>query len=145
MKAIDIGRRHVQVVTGATLVTEVARIMRLHEVSCVVVAEASLRPEGIISERDIVLRAMAAGADLGHLTAAAIMSTPAVVCHADATLADIVQAMAGGAVAHLPLVDDRHRLVGIVSATDVTAAVTELLGQLARALASDALTDRPYG
>jgi CBS domain-containing protein len=145
MKAIEIGRPHVQVVNGATLVTDVAQVMRQHQVSCVVVAEASLRPEGIISERDIVLRAMAAGADLSHLTAAAIMSTPAIVCHADASLADVVQAMAGGAVAHLPLVDDHHHLVGIVSATDVTAAVTQLLGQLAGALAADALIDRPYG
>ena len=40
--------------------------------------------------------------------------------------------------------DVERRLVGIVSATDVTAAVTELLGQLAKALATDALSDRPY-
>ena len=144
MKAIDIGREHVPVVSGTTLVSEVARLMRTHQVSCVVVAEASRLPEGVISERDLVVRGMAAGADMSRLTAAAVMSTPAVVCRADGSLADVVQAMAGGAVGHLPLVDQNRRLVGIVSATDVTAAVTTLLGQLANALAADALTDRPY-
>ncbi len=144
MKAIEIGREHVPIVSGATPVSEVARVMQQHQVSCVVVAEGSLLPQGVISERDLVLRAMAAGGDMGHLTAAAVMSAPAVVCRADASLAEVVQAMAGGAVGHLPLVDEHRRLVGIVSATDVTAAVTELLGQLVKALAADALTDRPY-
>lgn len=144
MKAIEIGRQHVPVVAGATSVAEVARVMQKHQVSCIVVAEASLKPQGVISERDLVLRALAPGADFTHMTAAGLMSTPAIVCHADASLADVVRAMAGGGVAHLPLIDDQHRLVGIVSATDVTAAVTELLGQLAKALAADALTDRPY-
>ncbi|NID05688.1 CBS domain-containing protein [Luteibacter jiangsuensis] len=144
MKAIDIGRQHVSTVNGATPVSEVARLMQKHQVTCLVVAETSMRPLGVISERDLVLRALAPGADFVHMTAAGIMSTPAIVCHSDATLSDIVQAMAGGGVAHLPLVDDEGRLVGIVSATDVTAAVTELLAQLAKALAPDALTDRPY-
>lgn len=144
MRAIDIGRRHVPTVAGDTPVTEVVHLMRHHQVSCIVVAEASRRPEGVICERDIVMRGMPPDADLTHLTAAAIMSTPAVVCHVDGSLADIVQAMAGGGVGHLPLVDDLHRLAGIVSATDVTAAVAELLGELARALAPDALADRPY-
>lgn len=144
MKAIEIGRRRVPTVNSATPVAEVARLMQKHQASCLVVAEASMKPLGVISERDLVLRALAPGADFVHMTAAGIMSTPAIVCHADASLADIVQAMAGGGVAHLPLVNDEQRLVGIVSATDVTAAVTELLGQLAKALAPDALSDRPY-
>ncbi|URL60198.1 CBS domain-containing protein [Luteibacter flocculans] len=145
MKAIEIGRQRVPTVESGTPVAEVARLMQKHQASClVVVAEASMKPLGVISERDLVLRALAPGADFVHMTAASIMSTPAIVCHADASLADIVQAMAGGGVAHLPLVDDERRLVGIVSATDVTAAVTELLGQLAKALATDALSDRPY-
>jgi CBS domain-containing protein len=144
MKAIDIGRQHVSTVNGATPVSEVARLMQKHQVTCLVVAETSMKPLGVISERDLVLRALAPGADFVHMTAAGIMSTPAIVCHADATLSDIVQAMASGGVAHLPLVDDEGRLVGIVSATDVTAAVTELLAQLAKALAPDALSDRPY-
>jgi CBS domain-containing protein len=144
MKAIEIGRQHVPVVSGTTPITEVAQVMRHHQVSCVVVAEASRRPEGVISERDLVFRAMAPGADMKHLTAAGVMSTPAIVCHTDASLADVIQAMAGGGVGHLVLVDDQGRLVGIVSATDVTAAVTELLAQLTKALAPDALTERPY-
>lgn len=144
MKAIEIGREHVPIVSGTTPVSEVARVMQQHQVSCVVVAEGTLLPQGVISERDLVLRAMAAGADMAHMTAAAVMSAPAIVCRADASLAEVVQAMAGGSVAHLPLVDEHRHLVGIVSATDVTAAVTELLGQLVKALAADALTDRPY-
>lgn len=144
MRAIEIGREHVPVVDGTTPVGDVVRLMRHHQVSCVVVAGESRKPQGMIDERDILMRAFPPEADPVHLTAAAVMSTPAIACHMDATLAEVVQAMAGGAVAHLPLVDDEHRLVGIVSATDVTAAVAELLGQLARALAPDALTDRPY-
>ena len=110
MKAIDIGRQHVSTVNGATPVSEVARLMQKHQVTCLVVAETSMKPLGVISERDLVLRALAPGADFVHMTAAGIMSTPAIVCHADATLSDIVQAMASGGVAHLPLVDDEGQL-----------------------------------
>ncbi|NID14601.1 CBS domain-containing protein [Luteibacter yeojuensis] len=144
MKAIEIGRQHVPVVSGVTPVAELARVMQKHQVMCLVVVDANMKPIGVISERDLVLRALAPGVDFVHMTAAAIMSTPAIVCSEDASLTDVVRAMAGGGIAHLPLVGDRGQLAGMVSATDVTAAVTELLGQLAKALAPDALTDRPY-
>src|SRR5512142_2526070 len=92
---------------------------------------------GVICEHDLVSDPLLSDGGTHNLRAIDVMSKPAVVCHAEASLAEIVQAMEGGSIAHLPLVDDNHHLAGIVSATDVTAAVAELLARLARALAPD--------
>jgi len=141
MRAIDIGRTHVITALPDAPVGDIAHLMVAHQVSCVAIVDADHVPVGVICERDLVVHPWRAHADV---RATDIMSKPAVVCHVDASLAEVVQAMESGSIAHLPLVDAGRSLVGIVSATDVTAAVAELLARLARALAPDALTDRPY-
>lgn len=144
MRAIDIGRTHVITAPPHTLVRDIAQMMLVHQVSCITIVDARKVPLGVICEHDLVTHTQSSAAPEQPRCAIEVMSQPAVVCRADASLADIVQAMENGSVAHLPLVDGHRRLVGIVSATDVTAAVAELLARLARALAPDALSDRPY-
>ncbi|SEN19048.1 CBS domain-containing protein [Luteibacter sp. UNCMF331Sha3.1] len=144
MRAIDIGRTHVITASPQTPVGDIAQIMLTHQVSCITVVDAHDLPLGVICEHDLISHSLLGDAHARRLTAIDIMSKPAVVCHVDASLAEIVQAMENGSIAHLPLVDENHRLAGIVSATDVTAAMAELLARLARALAPDALSDRPY-
>lgn len=145
MRAIDIGRTHVITAPPHTPVRDIAQMMLVHQVSCITIVDAREVPLGVICEHDLVTHTLSSDTQEQPLCAIKVMSQPAVVCRADASLAAIVQAMENGSVAHLPLVNDHHQLVGIVSATDVTAAVAELLARLARALAPDALSDRPYG
>ena len=78
------------------------------------------RPEGIVSERDVV-RALAAGRDLTATHAIDIATTKLVWCDATATVGEVATEMMEHYVRHV-LVEQDGRLVGIVSSRDLLGA-----------------------
>jgi CBS domain-containing protein len=73
---------------------------------------------GIITDRDIVIRGVAAGKDLG--TAVRDLMTESVEhCFADDEVEQVAQVMAERQVRRLPVLDRERRLVGIVSLGDL--------------------------
>jgi CBS domain-containing protein len=99
---------------------EVATTMTRASVGALVVGGRRGAPTGIVSERDLV-RALAEGRDPETTRAGDIASTQLVWCHAHATIAEVAQEMMDEYVRHV-LVEERGRLVGIVSARDVLGA-----------------------
>lgn len=75
------------------------------------------RPEGIISERDLV-RAIADRRDTATTTAGDIAHTKLIWCDASATVHEVAGEMMNRYVRHV-LVEEEGRLVGIVSARDL--------------------------
>ncbi|HSH11821.1 MAG TPA: CBS domain-containing protein [Ilumatobacter sp.] len=81
--------------------------------------------EGIISERDVVRHA--ACDPLERVTVGAAMSTDVVTCSAGDGVDLLMSLMTERRIRHLPVVDERGRLAGIVSIGDVVKArLTEL-------------------
>lgn len=81
---------------------------------------------GIVSERDIVFRAVARDLDLDNTTVAAIMTpNPATIAPRDSAQTALALMQQRG-FRHLPVVDD-GRIVGIVSIRDLFSAVTDQL------------------
>ena len=70
---------------------------------------------GMITDRDIVLRAVAWGQQTNRLRAEDLMSRPVVTISADATLSECASVMAERKVSRLPVIDQRGRCCGIVS------------------------------
>jgi CBS domain-containing protein len=64
---------------------------------------------------------------------AELMQTKVVTIAPDASIAELVQAMADARVSGLPVVDQTGRVVGVVSATDVLQAAAEKSDSRARA------------
>jgi CBS domain-containing protein len=88
---------------------------------------------GIVTDRDIACRAVAQGWNAPEIPAAAVMSAPLVVVHPDDTFEEAVQLMKTNHVHHLPVVDDKGVLVGIVAQSDLGRRLTNReFGQLAR-------------
>ncbi len=88
---------------------------------------------GIVTDRDIALRAVAKGWNAAALPAAAVMSSPLVVIHPDESFDEAVQVMKENRVHHLPVVDENGTLVGIVAQSDLGRRLSNReLGQLAR-------------
>ena len=56
---------------------------------------------------------------------AELMRTPVLTVDADDTVADAVATLADGHVSALPVVDNRGRLMGVLSTTDILAATAE--------------------
>lgn len=108
----------VRVPHDATLL-DVARQLVSSEVGAVVVGDADL-VEGLVSERDLV-RAVAAGHDLGAVRAFDAASRALVWCSPDATVAEVAELMMEKYVRHV-LVGEPGAMAGIVSARDLLGA-----------------------
>jgi CBS domain-containing protein len=90
---------------------------------------------GIISERDIVQRVATQGMGALTGTVGSAMSTDIVTCSASDGLDRLMELMTDRRIRHLPVVDERGQLCGIVSIGDVVKARLSELELENRALA----------
>jgi CBS domain-containing protein len=99
-------------------VVDAARAMRQQDVGPVPVVEND-RLAGIVTDRDIVLRVVAEGADPQSTTVGEIMSSDLVTVDPDQPLEEALRLMAQHQVRRLPVCEEDGRLVGIVAQADV--------------------------
>jgi CBS domain-containing protein len=107
----------------ATTLRDVAQLMRDEDIGEIPVVEqdGAKKLLGVVTDRDIVVRAVATGQDPSKLTAGDCMTAPAVTCRENATLEDCAQAMASHRVRRMPIVDESGELCGIVAQADLQA------------------------
>jgi CBS domain-containing protein len=91
----------------------------------------------MITDRDIVLRAIAKGKDPRGMSTSEISSHELVTVGPDHDLADALHLMAQHQVRRLPVVDDENRLVGMVSQADIALeakdkSVGEMLADISK-------------
>jgi len=98
---------------------EIAQIMKSEDVGAVPVLHEDGRLWGMITDRDIVVRALAGDKSLDTFTARDIASTDLDVATPDDTLARIIELMGRERIRRVPVVDTCDRLLGIVSLADV--------------------------
>jgi CBS domain-containing protein len=89
---------------------------------------------GMISDRDIVTRAVAEGYDPDECFVREIMTTDVKYCYEDETEEDLARNMASLQVKRLPVLNREKRLVGIVSLGDL-ALVRDAKDESQKALA----------
>jgi CBS domain-containing protein len=99
-------------------VRAVAQKMRDDDVGAVPVAEND-RLVGMVTDRDIVLRAVAEGADMGSYTARQVMSPNILYCFDDQSPEEVLRNMSENQVRRLPVLNRDKRLVGMVSLGDL--------------------------
>jgi CBS domain-containing protein len=102
----------------SSTVTEAARVMRDRDLGDVVVAEEG-RPLGVVTDRDIVLRAVAEGDD-GGLRLGDMCSRQLRTLSPDDTLEEAARCMREAAVRRLVVVED-GRAVGVLGMGDLLA------------------------
>ena len=93
-----------------------ARIMREEDAGVVPVVENG-RVMGVVTDRDIVIRAVADGNFQAKVSD--ICSDDVVTCSAEMSTADAAELMSEHQVRRIPVVDGEERLVGIVSLGDL--------------------------
>ena len=76
------------------------------------------RLKGMLTDRDIVVKALAKGADPGSTTAGSLAEGKPVTIGADDSLPETLQTMARHQVRRLPVIDG-HKLVGIIALADI--------------------------
>lgn len=98
---------------------EIAKIMREEDIGSVPVTDNE-QLLGMVTDRDIVVRALVEGHDGLDRTAADVMSADVHCCTSADDVDDVLREMGDQQVRRLPVVDDGQRLVGIVSLGDLS-------------------------
>jgi CBS domain-containing protein len=119
-----------------TTLAEVARTMREQDIGDVVVADESLT--GLVTDRDIVLRAVAERRDPSTTTIGEIVSRDLVTVRPEDTIHSAALLMRDHAIRRVPVCDERG-LVGIVSIGDLAEKIDpeSVLGGISQAQPSN--------
>lgn len=136
----EIMSRDVIAVSPHAPLKQALELLRRHHVKALPVTDESRRVLGVVTQTDLLDKSDwgPTGPGLGfrrrmrltltrmrapHGAVEDIMTAPAVTARPETPVADIVAAMARAGLHHLPVVDDEGRLIGVVSQTDVVAAL----------------------
>jgi signal-transduction protein with cAMP-binding, CBS, and nucleotidyltransferase domain len=111
-------------------VLDVADLMDADAIGCVVVVDDEERPVGVITDRDLTVRVVAAGRDPAKTTAADIMSGDVLSADRHATTVEVLQKLEARGVRRAPLLVD-GKVVSLISLDDLIADVGAQLWNLA--------------
>jgi CBS domain-containing protein len=100
-------------------IREVARIMKSSDTGVVPVVDGK-KIIGLITDRDIVVRGLAEGKDLGTVKVNEIMTKSVRSVREDATIGEALQLMSSADIRRVPVVNGNNELVGIVSIGDIS-------------------------
>jgi CBS domain-containing protein len=113
----EVMTRDVRATEPSTTIADAAKTMASEDIGPIPVVEGG-RIVGIVTDRDIVVRVVAAGKDPNSTTVGEIASSDMVTVAPDDDIDDALTMMAQNQVRRLPVVEG-DRLVGIVAQADV--------------------------
>ncbi len=123
----------VATIHGASTLSEAAAELRLRGVGALVVSTDGRTIEGILSERDIVIRLAERGEGALGEQVASVMTTPVRTCEPSDRCDDLMRTMTEHRMRHLPVLVNGD-LSGIVSIGDIVKARVQELESEARTL-----------
>jgi len=132
--------REVVFIHAQASVPEAARLMREYHVGDLVVTKEKTGkrvPVGIVTDRDIVLEVIAEGVGMDDVSVGDIMSDNLVTARESDGLLETVKVMRAKGIRRLPVVNDDHELVGILSVDDLIDLFSEQIVDLARLIARE--------
>jgi CBS domain-containing protein len=98
---------------------EVAMMMADNDSGMIPVVDAQGMPLGVLTDRDIAVRAVAGGKDTTRSSAGDYMTSPVRTVSMDTSLADCCAAMESAQVRRMPVVDMDGRICGVVAQADI--------------------------
>jgi CBS domain-containing protein len=140
MNVSELNNPFVVTARRTTPLTEAARLMREHHVGSLVVVDESGKgrvPVGILTDRDIVVAAVAAEVDPRTLTAGEVMSGELATVRAADSAEVALRLMRRRGIRRVPVVSEDGTLAGIVTLDDLLEKVAEQLSDAVRAIASE--------
>lgn len=123
MRARDIMTKKPECCTRENSARDAAKVMRDRDCGVVPVVDDGGRVVGIVTDRDLAVRVVAAGKDV-NTRLADVMTGSAAVCNQDDDLRDVEQKMAELQIRRIPIVDAGGRCLGIISQADIARAAS---------------------
>jgi CBS domain-containing protein len=115
-------------------VAQACRDMKDWVVGCAVIVDAEGVAVGVLTDRDVALRVIAAGLDPSVTAVSAVMSQPVIAAESGTTIEALIRIMRDKAVRRVPIVEN-SRPVGIVTCDDLVETLGRELQALATAFA----------
>ena len=147
LRCRDIMTRDLAIATRDTPITEVALMMKQEDTGVIPVVEYDVTPGngrtegaerryagrnnsrgkllGLITDRDIVLRATAEGKDCTQVRAEDIMTVDVHTAHPNDRVVDVIRKMGDKQVRRIPVCNENSYLVGMISMADVAVETRE--------------------
>lgn len=124
MKVKNCMHTGVQWVSPETPVKALANAMLDHDIGAIPVGEND-RLIGMVTDRDIALRAVANGKDISAVTARDVMTKGISWCRDSDDVTHAVHIMQSKQIRRLPVIDKNKRMIGILSLGDLSQAASE--------------------
>jgi CBS domain-containing protein len=117
-KVRDVMTAGVELIGPDATLTDAAARMAEADVGILPVGEDD-RLIGMVTDRDIVIRGIAEGADPSEMTVREVMTEKVLYCFDDQEPSEAASDMAKQQIRRLPVVDRRKQLIGMVSLADI--------------------------
>jgi CBS domain-containing protein len=127
MQVAEVMSRDVARVSPRTSLVDAARIMRDTDVGALPVGEEDSLI-GMVTDRDIVVRAVAEGRNGNEATVAEVLTSELYFCREGDDLEDAADIMAEHQVRRLPVLGEGGQLVGILALADVVRTDQDTAG-----------------
>ena len=114
-------------VEPTTSIEQLARLMREHDIGAIPIGEND-RLVGMVTDRDVVCRCIAAGLDPKTTTARDVMTEGIIFCIDKQELDDAARIMETKKVRRLPVINGKKRMIGMLSLGDVYHRAPDHLG-----------------
>ena len=109
------------------MVIKAAELMKSENIGSLLVIENEQTQKlvGIVTDRDLALKIVAAGLDAKSTQVDAVMTRKLVTCRAKDNLQKTLAAMSGHQLRRIPVVDKNYKVVGIIAQADVAMRVDQ--------------------
>lgn len=133
MLVSDLCTRKTIVIREEKSAHDAAKLMKQYNVGCLVVVKSlddHNTPVGIITDRDIVIKAMLKERDPYTITVHEIMSTPALTVTESTSIIDALMKMRYNSIRRVPVVNSKRNLMGILSLDDILDSISKELNEI---------------
>ena len=117
--ARDIMTRDPKTVTPEASPFDVATLMKSEDTGIIPVVDPHGILQGVVTDRDIVIRGLGERRQVEGLTARDLMTTDVDAVTPEEPLSEVIETMSKSQVRRVPVVDRNDRLLGIISMADV--------------------------
>jgi len=118
MNVQDVMNHEAETISPSTTLKDAAGIMAEEHIGFLLIGEND-KLKGTLTDRDLVVRAVAKGQNLGNTTVDDILTGDLLYCRADQDVTEVARNMSDKKVRRMPVVDENKRLVGVVSIGDM--------------------------
>ena len=132
---IDMLNRDVITIVPTAPISEAAYLMMREEIGSLVVVDDQMFPVGIVTDRDLVVSAIAEGKNPEESIVEEVMTKDVVYVEEETNILDILSTMSEYSIRRMPVTKD-GRLTGIISVDDLIVVIATELVDLAMAVSS---------